>query len=79
MHVQFVLWEELREVKVLNYYFCLSVHFRNECSRRFDKAYRKEGKVTSGKSGESEHIQISREMRFNMVCSVNWLIGSMFS
>lgn len=46
MHAQFVLWEALLEAEVLNSYFCLNVHFRNECSRSFDKADGKEGKVT---------------------------------
>lgn len=46
VHVQFVLWEKLLEVEVLNCYFCLNVHFRNERSRSFDKADRKGGKVT---------------------------------
>jgi len=46
MHVQFVLWEKILEVEVLNCYFCLRVHFRNERSRSFDQADRKERKVT---------------------------------
>lgn len=46
VHVQFVLWEKLLEVAVLNSYFCLNVHFSNEHSRSFGKADRKKRKVT---------------------------------
>lgn len=46
MHVQFVLWEKLLEVTVLDCYFCLNVLFSNEHCRSFDKADRMKEKVT---------------------------------